>query len=344
MSNFSYYLRGEHWKFGKVGLFILIGVAIASILSQCANARKTLNQAEAAYKQANCQEAITLFNKSLGSIGLDEDEIARAKAKTAECQAFQAGVDAQTNGNLPIAMQSYTSFMDSYNNSPLTPIVRQKTSSLLQQSKPETIVQPSVCDRLNLIVENQLLPEPQKNLPLYYQACGQVYAKNAQYNQAIATYENFLQNYPKHSLVPDIKTALATATLAAAKTESGGEIAPPQATGTTALGSTVVLIRNDSPEPLQIVFSASQPRFEELPACKDCQTFDIRPKTCPAKGQMGRYVLKPGTYDVVVKSPSNNGSRVIPFTGKWALKNGTEYAHCFYIVKGLTPPPSETSN
>ena len=330
------------WKYTKFGLMILGVVFVGSILSQCGNDRNTFNRAETAYKQANCQTAINLFNNIVDSPTLDETEIARAKAQKAECEVFQTGVDAQNQSNLTTAIETYTKFIESYNNSPLLPVVRQKASSLLQQSQPDKIVQPSVCDRFHLILQNQLLPEPKKNLPYYYQACGQAYAKNAQYNQAIAVYENFLQNYPKHSLLPKIKTALATVTLAAAKIDAAGQISAPSPTGRTATGSTVVFIRNDSPEPMQIVFSGSQPRFEELQPCKDCQKYvDTAPKRCPAKGPLGRYVLKPGTYDVVVKSA---GGRVRPFTGQWTLKDATEYAHCFYIITGLTPPVSQNLN
>ncbi|MBH8565945.1 tetratricopeptide repeat protein [Nostoc sp. CENA67] len=343
MSNSYHYSHSDRfWQYSKFGLMTLGVIFVGMILPQCGSDRNTFNQAEAAYKQADCQTAINLFNNIVDSPSLDETEIARAKAQKAECEAFQTGVDAQNQSNFTTAMESYTKFIESYNNSPLLPVVRQKASNLLQESQPDEIVKASVCERFNLILQNQLLPEPKKNLPYYYQACGQVYTKNAQYNQAIAVYENFLQNYPKHSLVPKIKTALATATLAAAKTDSAGEISPPSPTGRTTTGSTVVFIRNDSPEPMQIVFSGSQPRFEELQACKDCRRYvDTAPKQCPNKGPIGRYVLKPGTYDVVVKSA---GGRVRPFTGQWALKDATEYAHCFYIVTGLTLPVSKSTN
>ncbi len=339
MSKFSDSLHDNHRKWGKIELIILSVVLIGISLSHCTNTGSTLNQAEAAYKNTNCQQAIKLFTKVIDSSALTENEIARAKAQKAECELFQAGVNAQAKGSLTKAAQSYISFLESYSNSPLSPVVRQKTSSLLQPSNLNKVVQPSICDRLDLILQNQLLPEPQKNLPLYYQACGQVYTKNGQYNQAIAAYENFLQNYPQHSLAPNIKTALARVLLAAARTGSGGTISRPRATGRASRGSTVVFIRNDSPQEMQIVFSGSQPRFEKLQPCQDCQIhFGTPPKTCPGKGPLGRYILKPGMYDVVVKS---TGGRVRPFKGQWDLQDATEYSHCFYIVRGLTPPSNQ---
>jgi hypothetical protein len=97
-------------------------------------------------------------------------------------------------------------------------------------------------------------------------------------------------------------------------------------------GSTVVEIRNDSPEEIRLVFSGPQPRYEEIEPCTDCETFVGQdPEGCPDRGPIQRYVLKPGQYDVVVKSIS--GRVVRPFTGTWQLDPNAVYSNCFFIVQ-----------
>lgn len=92
-----------------------------------------------------------------------------------------------------------------------------------------------------------------------------------------------------------------------------------------------MVIQNDSPEKMQIIFSGPQPRFEELAPCADCQTYTTSniPEFCPEQGPVGTYTLEPGTYEVVVKSVG--GVSVTPFTGTWTLQDGSEYFNCFYI-------------
>ncbi|MEC4802630.1 MAG: hypothetical protein SAJ12_02510 [Jaaginema sp. PMC 1079.18] len=64
---------------------------------------------------------------------------------------------------------------------------------------------------------------------------------------------------------------------------------------------------------------------------KDCETFyNQQPEGCPAKGPVQRYTLKPGQYDVVVKSVTQKTVR--PFAGTWQLNSNAIYSSCFFIV------------
>lgn len=57
---------------------------------------------------------------------------------------------------------------------------------------------------------------------------------------------------------------------------------------------------------------------------------------------IGQYTLKPGQYDVVVKSTGNQ--RVHPFKGSWSIDNGTTYSNCFYIVTNPVERASGEAN
>lgn len=317
----------------------LVGLLAASagvyLMGQYYWLRKTYTEGEQAYTAANCQVAIAEFdwviNKGEQFVDFN-DYIARARAKKAECQAFQDVVEEQKTATPEAVLVAYEEFVSRYPSGALGQPIRQKTASLFEEAGIEALAQPSACERIDKLVENQLIPEPNQNSPSFYQACGQMYSKGNDYTNAVKMYEGFLENYPQHQLASEVELALAKSMVAEAKAQGAGKIERPGVSGWTVSGTTVVEIRNDSPEDMRIVFSGSEPRFEELERCEDCQKYmGTGPESCPAKGPVGRYTLKPGQYDVVVKSIRDGGVR--PFTGTWVLDDGTEYNSCFFIVQ-----------
>jgi hypothetical protein len=124
--------------------------------------------------------------------------------------------------------------------------------------------------------------------------------------------------------------------VADAKASGAGEIAAPERSGSTDSASTLVVIQNDSPERLRLVFSGPEARIEELETCGACARYSlVGPAFCPEKGPIGRYTLQPGEYEVLVEAISDEG--VTPFTGTWPLGEGGEYYTCFFIVTTLGP-------
>jgi outer membrane protein assembly factor BamD (BamD/ComL family)/rRNA maturation protein Nop10 len=325
--------RNRRWI---IGLLIAITVGITAVSLQNILDRRAFNRGESAYKSGNCKAAIAEFDRLVNQWRLfdSDDIVARSQAKLKECQIFQTIVEQKTQGKPVVALTTAIDFLQSYPDSALVENTQQQVKALLQ-TKPATIAQPSVCNRLGFIEQQQLIPQRDRYLPPLLQACGQAYAKNGSYAAAIATYERFLKDYPQHSLTLTVKTALAQAIVTSVKQTGAGKIdRPPQVTQ-TAFGTTQVIIRNDSPDPIQIIFSGPQPRFEEIAACKDCQTYTTPPQTCPEKGIERTYTLQPGKYDIVVKS--NRKGNVRPYAGTWTLENGAGYGSCFYIVRQTFP-------
>jgi hypothetical protein len=62
-----------------------------------------------------------------------------------------------------------------------------------------------------------------------------------------------------------------------------------------------VEIRNDASEEMTIVFRGPEVRVETIPACTDCEAFRVDATGSEAP-PIGRYVLDPGDYDVLVKA------------------------------------------
>ena len=174
-------------------------------------------------------------------------------------------------------------------------------------------------------------------LPSLLYSCGQSYENKNQYQEAVEMYETFLDHYPNHAQASDVNTALARSLVNAARAAGAGEISPPSKSGKTSKGSTQVVIQNDSPEKLRLVFSGPEALIVELDACSSCTTFMITPFSCPELGPVGRYTLQPGTYDVLVESISDSG--VTPYTGSWELVSGDQYSSCFFIIQQFNFTP-----
>jgi hypothetical protein len=211
---------------------------------------------------------------------------------------------------------------------------RDRVKSLFEKNKPAKLATPELCDNLNQLSSN-LIPQPNTNLPPLYVACAEEYASLKAYDKASRMYESFLDKYPKHSLASQVKSAWARTLVAQAKEEGAGNLPAPERSGSNGGGPPVVTIRNDSPEPMRIVFSGSEGRIEELEKCSSCEKYLGKgPESCPNQGPVGRYALKPGDYDVVVKAIDNQ--RVSPFKGTWSMDSGWTYTNCFYIITNPT--------
>ena len=291
-----------------------------------------------AYQAGDCTNAVQEFDRYLNdhpNNSDNNDTSARAEANRTECKAFQSAIDPRgmpeqvANRSLGLAVQ----FAQTYPSSALLPALKTQIIPQLQPHTPKVWAGAKSCNNLPLIQQQALIPNVTTNLPLFHQSCADQFRDQKKYPLAIALYEKFLDQYDKHPNRDAVKTAYAQAMVDQAIASGSGNISPPSATGSTADGSTVVSIRNDSPEKMRIVFSGPTPRVEELPACTNCKKFtpETKPDQCPEKGSEGSYTLNPGQYSVLVKSIGQN--TVTPFTGSWSVESGTTYAHCFYIVQ-----------
>lgn len=289
----------------------------------------------AAYLKSDCATAVPLYDQAIsgGGLGGDSNEAAKASVKEKdECQELQKAVDAQTSGDFGTAMAGYISFLETYPSTPLTPTLQTQTKSLFSQA--EAIAGKAdlaLCQQFDLLRGQELVPAKEAALPPLLQACGQVHEDNDDPSSAVALYQWLLTDYPDHPLVEETTAALARASVAEARAAGAGNIPAPQSVGSSGSGPAKVVIQNDSPEKLNIIFSGPDARIEELEACEECTNYTgDGPESCPEQGPIGTYELPSGDYDVVVKSISDDG--VTPFTGQWSLATGDEYYSCFFLV------------
>jgi tetratricopeptide (TPR) repeat protein len=319
--------------------WIVLGAIVALagfVLFQGWQQQQAYDTGHAAYLTADCAAAIGPLSRAAGegSSSTDNDVALKARAELQECEALLAAEDLATQGVRGDALLAYSDIVTKYPRSPLKEAALAKGQEAIT-SAPDQVATLGVCDALDTLEAQQFIASPVDSLPPLLYACGQAYEAEKAYAEALAAYARFRSEYPDHDLAADVEAALVRATLAETDASGAGSLPAPQeqGDGTGTAGVATVVIQNDSPDQLSMVFSGPDVRVEDLEACADCVEFTgDGPHECQGLGPIGEYKLGPGTYDVVVKSGS--GSSVIPFRGTWDLKAGQEYASCFYIVSG----------
>lgn len=247
----------------------------------------------------------------------------------------------QPKENLPVLIMSCGQYYDSFENYQAS----FNLYSILLTEFPDhpgaleietsLIDNPVSCQEIDSLIDNKVIANPVDFLPLLNFQCGQISEAIQDFADAIRWYESFLGNYPNHYLSQDVEAALARSLVAKANAEGAGDLPSPSRRGSAGSDSVEVTIQNDSPEELRIVFSGPEANIADLAACESCNTyFGIGPIYCPEKGPVGRYVLTPGQYDVLVEASSSRG--VTPFTGSWNLSS-SQYYSCFFIVTSFGP-------
>lgn len=142
----------QNWQ---AGLVLTMAIAAGGIfIYQSASDRTAYEQGEAAYQAADCSTAVKQFERFIGKDRLIDtnDLVARAKAKRAECQAFQTIVARQKESNPATALIAAANFISNYPDSRFVKQVQQQIPTLFEQAKPAAIAQPTVCDRPSVSV------------------------------------------------------------------------------------------------------------------------------------------------------------------------------------------------
>jgi TolA-binding protein len=298
--------------------------------------QKRYESAINAYQAGDCNTAVKEFNQVIDAVRLADigNYTEHSLQKKAECTFFQNALSHQNAGQFELALFNYAK-VAIYDHSALFQPIKNQVSQIFQQTPVNTLVSRKVCSRINHLAEQNLLPNSDQNLPLLYSECGKVYEQHQTYYSAIKMYEQFLQQYPNHTLAENVRRSLAQTTVADIKSQGARTVESPLPTGRTADGSTVIEIQNSSPNPMRLTFSGVTPKFETVEKCKDCVTYFNPPKACPQKGPITRFVIEPGQYDIAAKPQSSFGNRVNPWSGNWILEPGKKYQTCFFVVRNL---------
>jgi hypothetical protein len=292
------------------------------------------NAGHKAYLAADCTTAVgPLGSVAKGSSGSSGNDVElKARAELQECDALLEADDLAVQGQPGDAVLAYSAMVTKYPRSPLKDAALASGRKLIATA-PDKVASVKLCDALEALeAQGFVAGEPDPLPPLLF-SCGGAYEAADAHADAVAIYARFRADYPDHDLAEDVEIAFARATLA--ETENGaGELLPPdKGPGTGTEGVATIIIQNDSPDPLSMVFSGPDIRVEDLEACTDCVKIPGAIYECrdPDQSPVAEYKVAPGVYEVVVRG---SGSNVRPFRGTWTLEDGEVYASCFYISSG----------
>ena len=321
---------------GCLGMIVLGCVAIGAFAVYQNNLQEqNYTAGNKAYTAGDCATAVGPLGKAAsGEPGTKDSDVARkAEAELQECEALLAADEAANSGSAADAVLGYSAFYAKYDSSPLRPQALTKGQELINATEAGSLTSPDLCSGIDKLQAQTFFARASETVPPLLYACGQVYEEANAFAEAVEIYDRFRQKYPEHELAKQVDLAFVRATIADAKASGAGELPAPQQVGEGGgSGDQVrVVIQNDSPEELNLVFSGPETRVEKLEPCTECEKFaSDEPSSCPELGPVGTYLMAPGTYTVVVKAGS--GSDVTPFQGNWELKGGEEYSSCFYVV------------
>jgi tetratricopeptide (TPR) repeat protein len=187
---------------------------------------------------------------------------------------YTCGQAYDAEGDYEMAFDMYEALLTNYPEHPLAGAAEESIWSYQM-----------ACDEIDTLEVSGLAERPGFKPKLYHQ-CGLFHQANQDYDEAIQLFEQFLAEYPDHDLAPEVETSLAEAIVDRSKGGSSGEIPRPELSGSTGQTATIVIIQNDSPQRLRIVFSGPESRIEELGAGTTCENYSlIKPMFCPEKGR-----------------------------------------------------------
>lgn len=208
-------------------------------------------------------------------------------------------------------------------NFPNHPVADQLWESIMR----ETIY----CSLTPQMSDSSTFNKDMNNLANIFLECGTKYAEQGEFGLAAKIYDSFLIKFPEHPSVESVNLLLPDLLIKAARASGSGTIERPNETGWAPDGISRVVIQNDSPHDLRIVFAGPEARIEILPACETCiDYYAVGPIYCPEQGPIGTYDLTPGEFEVLVET--TNEEDVIPFTGTWNFQGGKAFYSCFFIV------------
>ncbi|HEU5086617.1 MAG TPA: hypothetical protein VFT99_04205, partial [Roseiflexaceae bacterium] len=243
---------------GCLGLMVLACVGFGALVYYGTwQQEQNYNAGHAAYQKADCATAVGPLGKAAsGDPGdKDSDVAAKAQAELEECEALQSAGDLGGT-SLGDSVLAYRDFAEKYPESPLKPIAIQQGAAVFTSNPPEQVANSSLCNALDNLTEAQLITSVDEQIPGLLIACGAAYEAEQDYTSAVAAYNRFRQEYPDHASAAQVEEAYVRATLAEADALGAGALPSPQAVGSSEnTGTATVIIQNDSPEALSMVFS-----------------------------------------------------------------------------------------
>jgi hypothetical protein len=324
------------------------------------NARTTaFERAHAAYQLGDCKASLADYAKAdKGTVpwGSAVDSPYADGPERDQCTQISDLSDTWENGDQAAAADGFAEFRTDHADSPsLISLYELVSTSGKSPALLNSLPGKAACSTFKSVRETTLSLEAdfdvsttlhyvyarsdgELNDPKTLVSCAATLEKAGQTNDAWDFYSTALIYKPKGSTLAKATSGTARTKIQLAKEANPGHLPAPARVSGTGSGPAVVVIQNDSTHTLKLTMSGSKPVLATVGACKSCKTYkNVGPSSCPTAGPTKRFSVPAGTYSVLVETDSADGSNTVtPFVGSWALKKGSRYETCFFIVTG--PP------
>jgi tetratricopeptide (TPR) repeat protein len=201
----------------------------------------------------------------------------------------------------------------------------------VEQIETRLIDDPNICTHLTELENDPVFLSRPAFRALLYNHCGNLYTSNNDIDQAIQIYETLYLQFPEDPLAITAQDQL-TILYQQKAAISGLKLPAPDRSGEALSGVSEVLLMNNSPTRLKVIFSGIESYSLVLDECASCRDFlDNAPTFCPEIGPSQKITLAPGTYQVTVIPLPKSGLPLL--SGTWELADQTSYSNCFMTVK-----------
>jgi len=227
--------------------------------------------------------------------------------------------------------KDYSTSFEMYSNL----IINYPNSNLVSYAIKELLDNPFSCEEYEILFESSL-SNRSDFIPLILFQCGQKLESENKIEDAESMYQTFLDNYPNHKIAANVTELYADLVIKNAK-ERGLEILDsPTVDGKSKNTNSQVIIRNDSPHPIRIVFKGPKTIVDIINKCETCKVYygslGLLGPSCPSNIPKGEYFLPPGNYEVIMEFYTEEDMK--PYKGNWQLSTGVKYDDCYFVVWG----------
>ncbi|GAA3396161.1 hypothetical protein GCM10017752_48940 [Streptomyces roseoviridis] len=169
-------------------------------------------------------------------------------------------------------------------------------------------------------------------------ACGLDHFKKKEFTEAVSAMNDYVKAYPSSPQTPQARNVAIAAEIAAESPAAGARV--PSAATSDGSGQ-VMVVSNDGPGEVELLYTGPVTGRITLPACAGCKTYPavlpVGGKNKPCSGPSSTYpkrtlTLPPGTYHFLQKRDGTGTSSAVRKASKDTIESGYSYTNCLYVT------------
>jgi hypothetical protein len=201
---------------------IVVGLGIFAVAGEYIEDSSAYQDGVQACEEGNYLTAVDHFDRIIYSSRFADIGGFVKKAAEEKVSCFdRMAASSKQDGDYGMALVAYAGLITSSDDETIFESSGSEIAIIFTENDPASLANLELCDRIDILVEASLIPQPDTNLPPLYLACGQLYlAEGSDYDSAIATYQIVIDQYADSEEASIVVEELA-ATYYAASVDSG---------------------------------------------------------------------------------------------------------------------------